>query len=55
MYHKETHQKDQASGEKMDCCTIANTCMISFVGSLSALILGAVNYYKIKQVKNNEL
>jgi len=26
----------------MDCCTIANTCMISFVASLSALVMAAV-------------
>jgi hypothetical protein len=32
----------------MDCCNIANTCMISFVASLSSVFAVIVLYIKIK-------
>ena len=33
----------------MDCCTIANTCMISFVASLGAIITAVLAWRKAEK------
>jgi len=38
----------------MDCCTIANTCVVSFVASLTSLFAVAILWFKTKQIENNQ-
>jgi len=38
----------------MDCCTIANTCVVSFVASLGALITAVIAYIKSNKGGKNE-
>ena len=41
-------------GVKMDCCNLANTCIVSFVASLVSLLGVVVLYLKQKIKESND-